>query len=199
METEIEAKFLNVNINSLRKTLKSLKTKLIHPEIIMHRKNFDYPNKRLQKIGGWIRVRNEGDKITLSYKQLNDRTLHGTKEVTINVNDFDKTCLLLSTIGFKQSSYQETKREKWLLDKCEITIDTWPWVPTFIEIESNDEESVKNVSKKLGFKLSNAMHGSVEIIYQTYYNVTEDEVDKWEAITFTPIPNWLENKRINSH
>ena len=199
METEIEAKFLNVNINSLRKTLKSLKTKLIHPEIIMHRKNFDYPDKRLQKIGGWIRVRNEGDKITLSYKQLNDRTHHGTKEVTINVNDFDKTCSLLSAIGLKQTSFHETKREKWILDDCEITIDTWPWIPTFIEIEGNNEKSVKETSKKLGLNWSEAMHGSVEIVYQKYYNVTEQEVDEWETITFTPVPKWLENKRISFH
>jgi len=33
------------------------------------------------------------------------------------------------------ASYQETRREKWMLDDAEVTIDTWPWIPTFIEIE----------------------------------------------------------------
>ena len=109
METEIEAKFLEIDVDSLRKKLVSLNAKLIHKERLMKRKSFDYSDYRLLKIGGWIRVRDEGDKITLSYKQLNDRTLHGTKEVTIEVNEFDKACQLLSSIGLVQKSNQETK------------------------------------------------------------------------------------------
>ena len=196
MQTEIEAKFIDINPNSLRNKLKSLNAKLIHPEILMKRKVFDYPDESLEKIGGWIRVRDEGDKITLSYKQLNDRTLHGTKEIAITVNDFDKTCSFLLAVGFKQDAYQETKREKWSLDNCEITIDTWPWIPTFVEIEAADETPLRNAVEKLDLNWSDAMHGSVETAYQRYYNVTEKEVDDWESIIFIPVPDWLEKKRI---
>ncbi len=196
METEIEAKFLEINVNLVRKKIKSLNAKLIHPERLMVRKVFDYPDERLEKVGGWIRVRNECDKITMSYKQLNNRTLHGTKEITLTVDDFDKAYAFLLLIGLKQKAYQETKREKWVLDNCEITIDTWPWIPTFVEIEGPNEESVKDVVKKSGLDWSKAMFGSVETAYQNYFNVTEKEVDNWESITFIPTPDWLEEKRI---
>ena|SRR3989338_4306584 len=196
METEMEAKFLDIDMDNLRNKLIILNAKLIHPEVFMKRKTFDYSDNKLRKVGGWVRVRDEYDKITLSYKQLNDRTLHGTKETSVEVNDFEKTCQLLLDMGFIQKSYQETRREKWILDGNEITIDTWPWIPSFIEIEGNTEKSLRNVIKKLGLKIEEAMHGSVETVYQKHFDVTEDEIDKWESITFVDPPDWLERRRI---
>jgi len=92
METEIEAKFPDIDVDALRAILKEKGAHLVYPEVLMRRKTFDYPDRRLSKIGGWIRVRDEGNEITLCYKQLNDRTLHGTKEVNVIVDDFDRTC-----------------------------------------------------------------------------------------------------------
>jgi len=191
MNTEIEAKWLNVNHDKMRKKLKSAGAELVHAERRMTRKNFDYPDMKLEAIGGWVRVRDEGDKITLSYKQLNDRTLHGTKEVNVTVNDFDKTCSFLKLIGLVTTAYQETKRESWVLGDTEIELDTWPWIPTFVEIEAPSEEKLKSAAKMLGLDFSDALHGSVEIAYQAVYDVTEEEVDSWEEITFSDIPDWL--------
>ena len=43
--------------------------------------------------------------------------------------------------------------------------------------------------------LDNALHGSVETAYQDLFDVTEDEIDSWEEITFIPVPDWLEIRR----
>jgi adenylate cyclase class 2 len=196
MNTEIEIKFLDIDRNVIQKKLTSIGAVRIHPEQQMRRKVYDYPDERLRKIGGWIRVRDEGDKITLSYKQLNDRSLHGTKEITVSVNDFADTCKLLETIGLTPKSYQETKREKWLHGKSEITIDTWPWIPPFIEIESSSEDELRTLVTKLGFNWTKGLHGSVETAYQKYFDVTEEEIDDWESIVFVPVPDWLERKRL---
>ncbi|MBI2676355.1 MAG: class IV adenylate cyclase [Candidatus Yanofskybacteria bacterium] len=196
MEVELEAKFLDIDKEVLRKKLKEVGAKLIYPERLMKRNVFDYPDERLEKEGAWVRVRDEGDnKITLSYKRLVDRTLQGTKEITLDVADFDTMTNFLLAIGLKQDAYQETKREKWELDGSEITIDTWPWIPTFVEIESSTENGLTDIAKDLGFDWSQAMHGSVETAYQKYYDVTEQEIDGWESITFVPVPDWLEVKR----
>ena len=194
MQTEIEAKFPGVDPDDIRAKLKALGATLVHPEVLMRRKNFDYPDERLDKINGWIRVRDEGDKVTMSYKQLMDRTLHGTKEVSVIVNDFDTTCHFLDSIGLESKAYQETKREKWMLDENEVTIDTWPWVPSFVEIEGPSEESVRSAAKALEFDWNQAMHGSVETVYQMHYNVTEFEVGHWERISFIDTPEWLKVK-----
>lgn len=196
MKTEIEAKFLNINGDKLRTKLKEVGAILKYPERLMRRKVFDYPDEKLRKVGAWVRVRDEGDGITtLSYKQLLDRSLHGTKEISLDVSDFETMCNFLQACGFDSKSYQETKREKWLLGESEITIDTWPWIPTFVEIESETEEEIRKVSDLLGFDWKTALHGSVETAYQDVFNVTEDEIDGWETITFIPVPDWLEIKR----
>ena len=194
MQTEIEAKWLDIDLAKMRKRLLEVGAKLFAKERLMTRKVYDYPDKRLEKIGGWIRVRNEGDKITLSYKQLNDRTVHGTKEVTVVVDDFEATCSFLDAIGMKSNAFQETKRESWKLGSTEIELDTWPWIPSFVEIEAENEDELKSVSKKLGLDYSNALHGSVETAYQAVYDVSEEEIDNWDEIRFTEIPNWLASK-----
>lgn len=191
MQTEIEAKWLAINPTDIRQGLKSAGATLIAPERTMIRRNFDYPGMRLEKVGGWVRVRNEGDKITLSYKQLNDRTVHGTKEVNVVVSDFDDTCNFLEAIGLKQTSIQETKRESWKLGDTEIEIDTWPWIPTFIEIEAKSEDELFRVAELLGLPRTEALHGSVEIAYQAVYDVSEAEIDGWEEIRFIDTPDWL--------
>ncbi len=196
MQTEIEAKFLNIDPDDLREKLLGIGAVMKYPEILMKRNVYDDKEGNLRKIGGWVRVRDEGDVVTMSYKQLNDRTVHGTKEVTVIVNDFATTCLFLESVGFVSKSYQETKREKWMLGEAEITIDTWPWIPTFVEIEALDEDSLKGIAAKLGFDWSKALHGSVETAYQAVYDVTEDEIDSWKEILFIPVPEWLEERRL---
>ena len=195
METEIEAKFLNIEYNSMREKLKKEGAVLVYGERFMRRKNFDYPDWHLEKRGGWIRVRDEGDRVTLSYKQLNDRTLHGTQEVSVDVSDFDRACAFLSVIDFEMKSYQETKREQWRLNDCDVTIDTWPWIHSFVEIEGLDEAAVRSTAHILDLDWSLAIHGSVETAYQAEYDVTEQEIDRWKEITFIPIPDWLAAKR----
>ncbi|MBI5466361.1 MAG: hypothetical protein HY974_03670 [Candidatus Kerfeldbacteria bacterium] len=64
-----------------------------------------------------------------------------------------------------------------------------------MELEALSEEEVRATAKQLGFDWSRALHGSVENAYQTYYDVTENEVDHWPEITFVPVPKWLQQRR----
>lgn len=194
MDTEIEAKWLDINHDEMRRKLLSCGAILVEPERLMTRRVFDYEDKRLEQVGGWVRVRDEGNKITMSYKQLNDRTLHGTKEVTVVVDDFDKTCSFLESIGLRSNSYQETKRESWRLGDIEIELDTWPWIPGFVEIEAPNEQALTDTAAKLGLDYAAALHGSVETAYQAVYDVTEQEIDNWEEIRFSEVPEWLAAK-----
>jgi adenylate cyclase, class 2 len=196
MQTEIEAKFLGIDVEGLRKKLKESGASLVHPERLMRRKNFDYADRRLYAIGGWIRVRDEGGRVTLSYKRTLDDSINGTKEIEIIVDNFEKTTDFLQAIGLDQKSFQETKRERWLMDGVEVTLDTWPWIPSFAELEGETEEKVKEAALKLGLDISSAMHGGVAPVYCKYFGVTCNEVNEWESIVFVPVPYWLEIKRL---
>ena len=192
MDTEIEAKFTDISPDNLRLKLKELGAELVYPERQMRRKVYEHPTT---KENDWFRVRDEGDKITMSYKKLNDRTLHGTQEISYTVPDFDQACRFLEAAHLKFVSYQETKRELWKLGDAEITIDTWPWIPTFTELEAKSEETIREIVTKLGLDWNLAIYGSVENVYTKHYNVTEEEVCDWEEITFIPAPEWLISKR----
>lgn len=194
METEIEAKWLNIDHQEFRERLQAAGATLVRPERLMTRRVFDFPDGKLEKVGGWVRVRNEGDKVTMSYKQLNDRTVHGTKEVTVIVSDFNTACSFLESIGLTSNSYQETKRESWKLNDAEIELDTWPWIPGFVEIEAKSESTLKDAAAKLGLAFDKALHGSVETAYQAVYDVSEEEIDSWQEITFSDVPDWLAAK-----
>lgn len=196
MQTEIEAKFLHVDHDRMRTKLKAVGATCTQPMRLMRRKNYDYPDGRLSsRYNGWVRVRDEGDKITLSYKQLNDRTLLGTKEVSLIVDSFEFADAFLRSIGLEANSYQETKRESWVLGEVQIELDEWPWIDPFIEIEGPGEAAVRAVAERLGFDVTAAVHGSVEVAYQAEYDVTEDEIDGWPEITFVATPEHIAAKR----
>lgn len=195
METEIEAKWIVQDLNSVRERLRAAGAELMHPERLMRRKPYDFPDDRLGKRGGWVRVRDEGDRTTFTYKELRDRTLEGTLEETVTVDDFERTCSILESIGLEAKSYQETKRETWRMGGCEVTLDTWPWIPPVVEIEAPAEALVRGAAADLGFDWSGALHGSIENVYTKYYDATEEEVCHWDEIVFSPVPPWLEAKR----
>jgi adenylate cyclase class 2 len=196
VKPEIEAKFLGVDHAALRIKLKAIGAECVQPMRPMKRKNYDYADGRLGKKGGWVRLRDEGGKVTLAYKQLNDRTLHGTHEVCVVVDSFELTDVLLAAIGLEAKSYQETRRESWRLDSFEIELDEWPWAKPYVEIEGPNEASLKDLAGKLGLDWAKVKHGSVEIVYQGEYDVTDDDVNTIPLITFKdPVPEVLARKR----
>lgn len=191
MEKEIEATFTQINKESVRTKLTEIGATCVHPERLMRRQVY-HPHTRE---GDWFRVRDEGDKVTMSYKKISNRSIDGVEEIALTVSNFETACLFLEKTGVIFSSYQETKRESWVLDGVEIEIDEWPWIPPFVEIEGASEEAVKLTADKLGFTWEHALFGSVENCYQEFYDVTDEDVDGWQEIVFSPVPEWLEQTR----
>lgn len=191
MQNEIEAQFLDINKDDIRAKLKSIGANCTKPEIKMKRVIFDAGEHQ------FIRVRDEGDKIVMTYKNVeNDKDILGTKEVNIVVDDYDKAVDFMKGTHLPIKAHQETLREIWNYGNVEICIDTWPWIPSFIEIEGPSEESVWSVAKKLGFDQSDAKFGSVDSTYNHYYGVDCDIVNlHTPVITFEcELPDWVDRK-----
>ncbi len=189
MPTEIEASFIEIDKEDLRKRLKKAGARLLQPEILMRRVVFDIDEH------SFVRVRDEGERITMSYKHLDKLTIDGMKEVCVEVSSYEDTIELLECAGLKLKAEQETLRETWDLDGVEVTIDTWPWLPTYTEIEGKSAESVEKVANTLGFEMKDALYGSVDEVYKVYYDVTNADINYCPAIKFTEIPGWLAKKR----
>lgn len=184
MQIEYEATFSNIDKDKIRGKLKSAGAKLVRPEFLQKRCAFNFPEGH-EIIGGWIRVRDEADKITLTLKIVDGDEIENQKEITLQVDDFKQAELFLQSIGCKKKSYQETKRELWELDDVEIAIDEWPFLEPLVEVEGKSEEAVKRVSKKLGVNYDKALFCCITKLYNDKYNISEDIINnKTPEITF---------------
>lgn len=196
MAKEIEAKFININKDDIILKLKQLGAELVYEERLLRRRVYDLSSP---KAGAWARVRDEVDKITMTYKYVNERSLNGVEEVEIEVSDFNKACEFLASVGLAEKAYQETKRTRYFIkaENVEFDIDTWPSLNPLIEIESDNEDTVKKYANLLGFNWENAFFGGADSVFAHEYNIDEDWINnKCPLLSFEHIPPELqENNR----
>ena len=132
-----------------------------------------------------MRIRDEGDKITLSLKVVDGDKIEDQKEACVTVSDYAEAELILNTLGCDRKAYQETKRELWLLDGVEVTIDTWPFREPFIEVEGDTEQLVRSASEKLAMEWSEAKFCAVDVLYAEKYGISTDQINnRTPEITF---------------
>ena len=138
-------------------------------EFLQRRYTYDFnpilPNK-------WIRLRTNGKKTTLTIKEIKDKTaIDGTMELETFVGDFDVMNDILKELGYRYRNYQENYRIIYSLDNVEISIDSWPLIPTYAEIEGKTNEDVVMALEKLGYTLDDATTLDVTSIYNEIYGI----------------------------
>lgn len=132
MSREIEVKLLGIKVDEIRSFLKT------------NNATFDatYNFKRVVfdtlpvNPNAWIRLRSDGNETTLTYKHIHSDAIDGTEEIEISVDAFDNTKDLLEKAGLTSRNYQENRREQYFMNDCQITIDTWPQLAPYVEIEA---------------------------------------------------------------
>ncbi len=189
MKTEIEVKFVDVDIDDIRSRLNKAGAHLEQPMRLMRRILIEEPDHKAER--SFIRVRDEGDKVTITYKRREGKdSLTSAKEIETTVGDFDTMVELFTTAGWNYTTYQESKRETWQYKDVEVVIDEWPWVNPYVEIEGDSEDAVKSAAAELGFDWSDAVFGSVDVIYnRDYPNMTvRGIIDIKEGHFGEPVP-----------
>lgn len=146
---EIEARFMEIDKPAFLRKLKSVKAtdlgeKLLE-EIIFYDREL-----RWKKQGDiLVRLRRCGQKIFLTYKRRIKLAADGAEEIEFSVSDFAKAKIFLQKIGLTAYRVQEKKRHSFKLGKVIIDIDTWPGVPTYVELEGPSEAALKEAARKL--------------------------------------------------
>lgn len=165
MNPEYEARFPGIDAVAVIEKLRSRGAVCKIPRTLMKRVIFK--NDHIHDKRGWLRLRQEGNSVTLTYKQAtgDSAAVDSVLEVQTAVADFDAAQLLLEAIGLNSVRYQENYREEWELDGVTYDFDTWPDLPTFLEIEGSDEESVNAAAKALDLDYGAAVFGSVDELY----------------------------------
>jgi adenylate cyclase class 2 len=176
MQTEYEATFSPVEKNNMRHRLRGIGATLVKPEFLQKRTTFNPPDG-VHLPSAWHRVRDEGDRITLSLKAELGTTIVDQKEVCLTVNDYAQAVEILRTVCCQEKAFQETKRELWKLGDVEVTIDEWPYLEPFVEVEGPNEEAVRDVAEKLSFDWSQAKFCTVGTLYSEKYGTPLDIIN----------------------
>lgn len=177
MKTEYEIRVLEINKEEIVNKLKKLGAIM---KGNFKQKRYVYDLKPAEN-GKWIRLRTNGKVTTLTYKDIISNTLDGTKEVEFEVEDFDKANEFLEKIGFINRSYQENERIQFILNNVEIDIDSWPMIPTYMEIEGKSEEEVLNMKRVLNIDESNVTTLNCDDIYRQIYKI---DISKIKELKF---------------
>ena len=194
--TEFEAKFYPIDKVKYREILKRIGAKLLIPERKMIRLVADWRDNPILSHKDCVRVRNEGGLIRLSFKSFADnaKELTDQKEIETEVKDFDATVKILEKTGLKFNRKQETLREEWDYKGIQITIDTWPGLLPFTEIEGDSEKPVEDLSAVLGFDWDEKLIMPASGLYALVYGINEEEaLVKISNISFENIP--FKNKK----
>ena len=177
MKTEYEIRVLEINKEEIVNKLKKLGAIM---KGNFKQKRYVYDLKPAEN-GKWIRLRTNGKVTTLTYKDIVSNTIDGTKEVEFEVEDFDKANEFLEKIGFINRSYQENERIQFILNNVEIDIDSWPMIPTYMEIEGKSEEEVLNMKRVLNIDESNVTTLNCDDIYRQIYKI---DISKIKELKF---------------
>lgn len=97
------------------------------------------------------------------------------------VEDFNKANEFLERIGFKNRSYQENERIQYILSNVEIDIDSWPMIPTYMEIEGKSEEEIINMKKVLDIDETKVTTLNCDDIYKQIYKI---DISKIKELKF---------------
>jgi adenylate cyclase class 2 len=179
---EIEVKFLDIDVSKLKKKLLSLGA-VKKFDVVMKRKVFDYPGWPMSKEGAWLRVRDEGDKVTMSYKKrlgMGKGNDLGMEEVEVIVSSFEEACKMLLKIGMVIKFYEENRRIEYEIDGVKVDIDSWPLLKPYVEIEGESWNEVEKMAVKLGFSWEDKKIMSTWQIY----NMAGINEGEYEIITF---------------
>jgi len=135
-----ETNFLkrNFKINKLLDIFTLDKQQIL--EILNSKELKEFINKYKSTPQKWVRLRKTiekkenkeiKEKTTLTIKHIlkdNESNIQQMQETEIEVNSFEETNELLEKLGFSYRSYQEKRREKYILNEHENDIDTGPKV-----------------------------------------------------------------------
>ena len=169
---EFEGKVLEINEKDILKKLGAQKATYIG-EYLQRRYVF---NTIPFNENRWVRLRSNGENATLAVKEIGDDSISGTSEWEVEVSSFEETLAILKKIGINPKGYQENRRIAYSMDNCQITLDFWPKIPAYLEIEGKNEEQVYECAKKLGIDKKKITGMNTTKIYKKY-GIDLDEIE----------------------
>ncbi len=152
MKKEIEGKILEIDRPRLLARIRKLGGRKIF-DASLKALYFDFPDSRLKKKAGVVRIRKEGKKTFWTAKTK--RSASGARimdEWETEIADFDTARKILEGIGLRITHEIRKHRVSYRLGKSRLEIDKFAGIPAFLEIESPDVKSLHQTVSRLGYQ-----------------------------------------------
>ena len=185
---EFEVKVLDITPVQTRKQLIKLGCKKIHGPQRMNRTMFSLCDPTTN---GFVRVRDEGHRVTITCKLYKNKDFPTEFEVTVK-EDYASACNLIESLGLKKTSAHETMRERWSHPLAhEITIDNIPGIPTYMEIDCESKKNLDTLISRLNVDKDKMNTGGYDKQFEDYYGIDKKTFLKIPEITFQNIQNQI--------
>ncbi len=171
MAIEYEARFLEIDKSALVEKLRSFGAE-DQGEILLKETIFYDVAGTWQENGRLVRVRTKNnDETTVTFKHHRSQAIDGALEVEFHADNAASVEEFLAQINLAPSRWQEKMRHTFILDGVTIDIDTWPQIPTYVEIEGESEHAIQQTTLKLGFNWQDAVYEDARNILENRYNI----------------------------
>ena len=129
----------------------------------------------------------------MTVKIFKDKKYPDEYEVSIN-EDFNTGNEFMKSLNLEQKAFQETYREKYSINKIpgvhEITFDTIPGLPTYMEVDCTSEKALNNVINKLNLDKNKMRFGAFANTYEEYYGISAEIINNHtSSLSFHNIKN----------
>ena len=163
---EIEAKFYVRDLERIRKSLQTLGAPLIQSRVLEMNIRFDLPGAPLRAEGRVVRLRQDTEaKLTYKSGSQNEEGVLSREEIEFVVENFEKAKRFLEALGYQKLIYYEKYRTTYEISRTSIMLDELPY-GDFVEIEGENNESVRTVTDQLHLKRDTAIGTSYTAIFE---------------------------------
>jgi hypothetical protein len=191
MEVEYEGRILDVSPTEIREKARALGGHMKAPLTLYRRSVF----KLCDVERGFVRVRDEGNKTTMTAKIFRNKDFPEEYELGIK-DSFESGLAFLRALNLTEKAYHETIREKWFIPRriggaselCELTIDYIPGLPAYSEIECKSQRDLRRACQLLGVKYGELLFGGYGNVFVHYYGMAAKDInDVIPRLTFQNI------------
>lgn len=165
---EHEVKILEINEEQIIKKLESFGASLVF-DGDMNSSYYDLINDDLRKLGKMLRVRKKENKTFLTLKlPKKSEEMKINTEHEVEVSDFETMRVILQNLRLNEFAQDFRKRKSYKLKDATIEINKYPDIPTFLEIETESPEKLKEIVSLLGFSMKDTKSWSGKDVLQYY-------------------------------
>jgi adenylate cyclase, class 2 len=169
--TEIEARFVEVDVAALVGRLRELGAEDRGAELLRETIFYDRALTWRESGRELVRVREGREGVFVSYKHAVEDTATGTEEIEFRVEDRGAVEEFLRRLGLVAYRQQEKRRHSFQLGEVRIDLDSWPKVPTYVELEGPSEATIREAAGLLGLEWSEAIFGNAGLMIEERYGI----------------------------